>query len=218
MTGMIIDIAGKKFGRLAAQNCVGRNKHGAAVWSCLCDCGNQYEVVSHDLRKGHTQSCGCLRKEVAAKTNLVHGHTAYKGLRKSSTYTVWQNMISRCYNSRAGSYPNYGGKGITVCDRWRSSFINFLSDMGERPESLSIDRKDSGGNYEPGNCRWADDKIQANNKGMQKNNTSGYKNVHWRKNRWVVVFKPDGKMNYFGSFIDVHEAGRKADEVRRGLA
>lgn len=83
---------------------------------------------------------------------------------KSPTYNSWDNMIGRCYRKSQPDYDSYGGRGITVCDRWRNSYKDFLSDMGERPEGTTIDRIDTDGNYEPNNCRWSTNEEQQNNK------------------------------------------------------
>lgn len=212
---MIKDISGQKFGRLTVHSLVGVNKNKAAVWSCRCDCGNLVEAIGFNLRNGNTKSCGCLLKEFATNLNLAHGHAAEISGNKSPTYRTWRSMINRCYRPQEDSYQYYGGKGITVCDRWRNSFADFLSDMGERPQGKTLDREESNGNYEPSNCRWADAKTQSRNRGKSKNNKSGYQNVHWRKNRWLVLFSIDGKKKYFGSFTDVDAAGAVANEVRR---
>lgn len=90
-----------------------------------------------------------------------HGHTSARWA--SSTYYSWANMIQRCTNPKNHKYPNYGARGITVCERWLT-FENFLADVGERPDGLTLDRKDNDGNYEPGNVRWATHKQQANNR------------------------------------------------------
>lgn len=113
------------------------------------------------MKSGKTKSCGCLRYDT--KPTLTHGHSPKGNL--SPTYKSWAGMIQRCGNPNDKSHKYYGGKGITVCDQWKS-FDVFLRDMGERPSGLEIDRIKSDGNYEPGNCRWVTEQIQTENRSM----------------------------------------------------
>ena len=151
------DIMGQRFGKLVAIGQEGRCKYRCIIWLCLCDCGNLTSVVSFKLRNGNTQSCGCLQKERSREVNISHGKSY------SRIYSIWGSMLTRCNNSRHESYFHYGGRGIKVCERWKV-FKNFLADMGEPPDGLTLDRKDVNGNYEPGNCRWVTWEVQNNNK------------------------------------------------------
>jgi len=129
---------------------------------CECDCGNEIVVLLNSLRFGRTKSCGCLANDLTAARNR---RNATHGMSNSPTYLCWYSMRQRCNNMHHQAYSEYGGRGITVCERWQNCFENFLEDMGKRPSPRhSIDRVDNDGNYEPGNCRWATVTEQGRNK------------------------------------------------------
>lgn len=172
MTGM--DLTGQRYGRLVV---IGESDpilypsgHKCRMWKCKCDCGNEAVVRHGNLRNGTTQSCGCLHKEIFGKVKRTHGLSE----ENKRLYKIWKEMRSRCNNPNNKSYERYGGRGIIVCQEWNDSFVPFyqwsmkngykedISDSGRN--RLSIDRIDNDGNYEPGNCRWTTNDVQANNK------------------------------------------------------
>lgn len=163
--------SGKRFGRaVVIELTMSPEGRTDRHYRCRCDCGKEFVTRGNSLSSGHTKSCGCWREEVRAATartrSLVHGHTV--GREESPTHGSWAAMFDRCENPKDAAYYRYGGRGITICDRWREpngqGFANFLKDMGERPDGRSIDRIDNDGNYEPGNCRWATHSQQMKNR------------------------------------------------------
>lgn len=152
----LVDLTGKRFNKLLVLRRGTKTPAGVIRWVCLCDCGRTKEISGQNLRTGLAYACGCKMAQV------THGKS------RTPEFMAWSGMLQRCSNPNAKSYPNYGGRGIQVCDRWNpakgGSFENFLEDMGTRPsEDLSIDRIDNSGPYSSGNCRWTDRKTQLRN-------------------------------------------------------
>ena len=176
----VIDLTGQRFGRLTVIERVGSNNHKKALWLCICDCGTQKTVCSNHLIRGATRSCGCFRRDGLSKRNIVHNES------NTRLFKIWLGIIYRCTKPNSAAYHNYGGRGISIFDEWKDSFISFrdwATTHGYRDE-LTLDRIDNDKGYYPTNCRWADRRTQANN--MRKNRHITYDNKTMTVSEWSI--------------------------------
>lgn len=206
--GRIKDETGNKYSKLTVIEFSHKIEKGGALWKCLCDCGNEAIVRGYCLRNGHTKSCGCLSKETK---NTRHGH-GYKG--QSLTYRTWSGMLQRCINPNNSKFDAYGGRGIGVDERWKD-FINFLEDMGERPEGMSLDRIDNDKGYSKENCRWVTKDVQVYNQRMPKANKSGKVGVWYDEEygTYYAYISVGGKKYDLGTFKNFEEAVKVREEA-----
>lgn len=154
------DLTGLRFGRLEVLERTWTNKHREFLWRCRCDCGNETVVPTHNLNSGNTTSCGCFGRERRTAAVTTHGAAGCR------LYRIWKAMHTRCYNQNSPAYSYYGGRGIEICDEWKSDFSSFpkwASGNGYSDE-LTIDRVDNNKGYSPDNCRWATMAQQNENK------------------------------------------------------
>ncbi len=147
-----------------------RTPEGKSAWKVRCVCGELRVLLGYQLRGSDFKSCGCQRSARFVASRTTHGATGTR------TFRSWQSMKSRCERPNNTAFSHYGGRGISVCQRWSLSFEAFLADMGACPDGLTLERRDVNGNYEPSNCLWVSRRVQ-----MQ--NTTRSKLITWRGER-----------------------------------
>ena len=155
---MRANLIGMTFCRLTVISEQGKSVRNDIMWLCKCTCGNETTLPTRKLKGGEVKSCGCYKGDYMRSKMTTHDHA------RTRTYTSWNSMKNRCTNPNHISYANYGGRGISICDRWVNSFENFLYDMGERPTGKTLDRINTNGIYEPLNCKWSTLKEQQRNR------------------------------------------------------
>jgi len=161
------NLVGQKFNRLTVMRFEGKNKNRQSIYLCKCDCGKELMVLGYTLKNNHTKSCGCLKLQKLTR----HGYS------RSKIYNVWHDIVQRCNNKNNCNYKYYGGRGVSVCDRWLK-FENFLEDMGEPPTNKhEIDRIENDLGYHKENCRWATRKN--NNRNKSNNRLIHFQNKDW---------------------------------------
>jgi len=174
------DLTNMRFGKLLALEPVKKPYNTKYYWLCECDCGNKKIIMSSNLIKGISTTCGCGKIEIG-KITTKHGMT------NTRIFKIWVGVRKRCTNPKCESYKHYGGRGIKISDKW-NNFIDFYNDMKEGyADDLSLDRIDTNGNYEPGNCRWVTQKMQ--NRNRRNNYIITYNNENKTLSEWSEISK-----------------------------
>jgi hypothetical protein len=174
-----------------------KQKRRYGIYKCGF-CGTEFKTLIYSVKSGETKSCGCYMKRRASETHKTHG------LGSTRLSTIWGEIKRRTLNPKNKDYPNYGGRGITICEEWAEDFMSFYNWAMSNgySDELTIDRIGNDGNYEPSNCRWTTQNIQARNQRIPKNNTSGYKGVSYNKetNKYKSYIRVNGKQIHLGYF------------------
>lgn len=208
-----LNLVGQVFGRLTVLEKLESVPRRGVQYRCICECGKEALAFSNSLRQGKKKSCGCLSIELFVARSTTHGN------RKHPLFNTYRKMVARCNDQNHDSYDYYGGRGITVCDRWlgESGFSNFIKDMGERPEGMTLDRINGDEGYNPENCRWATKSLQSFNRKPFKDTRTGVFEVKnklgIKTGKWRALIRKDGKICYLGVFETKEEAIEKRIEA-----
>lgn len=188
-----------------------KEKKRYGIYKCVC--GNKFKTQTQGVKNKRTKSCGCLQKKITAENNKKTKTT--HGLYNTKLYRLWNGIMQRCTNPNRIDYINYGGRGITVCDRWKNP-KNFVEDMqSDYKQGLTIDRINPNGDYNPDNCRWTTKKVQSRNtRVLQKNNSTGYRGVFFVKSRNIfrVQIGLNSKLINLGYFDNALDAAKAYDQ------
>lgn len=211
----IRNLQGQRFGRLTVVSMAGVSSRKTALWLCVCDCGKNVVIPGVRLTNGQTTSCKCLQLEMFARLTTRHGQARRSGC--TGAYRSWTDMIKRSTNPNTEFWKNYGGRGITVCEKWWR-FEGFFEDMGPRPPNLSLDRKNVNGNYEKSNCRWANSIVQGQNQRVRVDSKTGARGVTpVGGKRYCAGITANGVRHHLSSF-PLTPAGLEAAKAARLLA
>lgn len=185
-----IEMSGVKSGKLLVIRKV-ESRNRQAMWECICDCGNTFVTAGGAIRSGATTSCGCVGDNVLTK----------HGMYKTNTYSSWRHMKQRCGNKNFHQFNDYGGRGITYCERWKC-FEKFYTDMGDCPKGFTLDRIDVNKGYYKENCKWSSRQEQSARQRLSKRNKSGRSGVYQTQNgKWQAEIR----VNYKKINLGVHE-------------